>query len=126
MVRRGPKSTDSDFRKFLWRLLSVSEQPRMEALAQEINACTFRARVTQVTLRHMHSRFGSCTRRGRITLNTALLFVPEELRTYVIIHELAHILHPNHSRAFWAAVIGVMPNYKEHLKSLRRYRLNGE
>lgn len=123
LVRRGPKSTDADFRKFLWRVLSVSEQPRMEALVHEINARTFRARVTQVTLRHMQSRFGSCTPRGRITLNTALLFVPEHLRTYVIIHELAHILHPNHSRAFWTSVADVLPEYAECRKALKAYRL---
>jgi len=135
MVRRGSKSTDTDFRKFLWRVLSVSEQPRMEALVRTINARTFRARIKTVRLRHMQSRFGSCAAGGpprarlasggRITLNTALLFVPEHLRTYVIIHELAHILHPNHSRAFWDAVASVMPEYKEHQQSLRRYRLMG-
>ncbi|MDO8468675.1 MAG: M48 family metallopeptidase [Candidatus Peribacter sp.] len=122
-VRRGPKSTDADFRKFLWRLLSVSEQPRMEALVHEINDRTFRARITTVRLRHMQSRFGSCTPGGRITLNTALLFVPEELRTYVVVHELAHILHPNHSRAFWDSVAAWLPNYKESRKALRTYRL---
>lgn len=132
-VRRGPKSTDADFRKFLWRVLSVSEQPQMAALVHRINVQTFGVSVTQVTLRHMQSRFGSCApggpprarlaSGGRITLNTALLFVPEDLRTYVIIHELAHILHPNHSRTFWAAVMDVMPEYKDLRKELRRYRL---
>ena len=123
MIRRGPKSTDTDFRKFLWRLLSVSEQPHMEALVQEINARTFRARITTVRLRHMLRRFGSCAPQGRITLNTALLFVPEKLCTYVIIHELAHILHPDHSRAFWDSVADVLPAYEQLRKALRAYRL---
>jgi len=123
MVRRGPKSTDSDFRKLLWRVLSIAEQPRMEALVRGINAGTFGARIAHVKLRHMQSRFGSCAPRGRITLNTALLFVPEELRTYVIIHELAHILHPNHSRAFWSSVADVLPEYAEYRKALKAYRL---
>lgn len=125
MVRRGPKSTDATFRKFLWRLLSVSEQPRMETLVHEINAQSFRTHVTQVRLRHMQSRFGSCAPRGRITLNTALLFVPEHLRTYVIVHELAHILHPNHSHAFWTSVADVLPEYAERRKALKAYRLRG-
>lgn len=122
-VRRGPKSTDGDFRKFLWRLLSVSEQPHMETLVHEINARTFRARITAVRLRHMLRRFGSCAPGGRITLNTALLFVPEKLRTYVILHELAHIPHPNHSHSFWDSVAAWLPDYKENRKALKTYRL---
>jgi len=122
-VRRGPESTDVDFRKFLWRLVRVSEQPRMETLVHEINARTFRARVTQVRLRHMLRRFGSCAPGGRISLNTALLCIPKELCTYVIIHELAHILHPNHSRAFWASVADVLPDYAECRTALKAYRL---
>ena len=98
----------------------------METLVHEINAQTFRASVTQVKLRHMLCRFGSCAPRGRITLNTALLFIPEHLRTYVIIHELAHILHPNHSRAFWTSVADTLPDYAEHRTALKAYRLNSE
>ncbi|MDD5041057.1 MAG: M48 family metallopeptidase [Candidatus Peribacteraceae bacterium] len=123
-VRRGTKSTDTDFRKFLWRAMSVSVQPQMEEEVRRINALTFGARVTQVKLRHMLRRFGSCGPEGRITLNTALLFVPVELRTYVIIHELAHILHSDHSRAFWASVESVLPAYKEYRKTLQTYRLS--
>ncbi|MFH1444015.1 MAG: M48 family metallopeptidase [Candidatus Peregrinibacteria bacterium] len=125
IVQHGQKSSDQDFRKFLWRLLSVSEQPRMEEVVHRINARTFRAHITHVRLRHMRSRFGSCMREGRITLNTALLFVPEELRTYVIIHELAHILHPNHSRAFWTSLSAVLPEYETCRRTLKTYRLCG-
>ncbi|OIO54404.1 hypothetical protein AUJ46_03670 [Candidatus Peregrinibacteria bacterium CG1_02_54_53] len=122
-VRRGPESTDADFRKFLWRLLSISEQLQMEEMVHRINEQTFRAFIAQVRLRHMRSRFGSCAPKGRITLNTALLFVPEKLRTYVIIHELAHILHSNHSRAFWASVSKVLPAYEKYRRALKTYRL---
>lgn len=124
LVRRGPESTDADFRTFLWRLLGVIEQPQMAALVHRINAQTFGARVTKITLRHMSRRFGSCSPGGRITLNTALLFVPEGLRTYVIIHELAHIPHPNHSRAFWNSVAAALPGYQNHRKTLKTYRLS--
>ena len=59
---------------------------------------------------HANTRWGSCTHRHSvrggeqitISLNIGLMKVPEVLRDYVIIHELAHINHPNHSAAFWA------------------------
>lgn len=133
IVRRCPGTGSRAFRAFLWRLLGISERPRIEALVRDINAQTFRTRVTSVRLRHMLSRFGSCASGGpprarlasggRITLNTALLFVPENLRTYVIIHELAHIPHPNHSRAFWNAVGQCVPEYEECRRGLKQYRL---
>jgi len=50
------------------------------------------------------SRWGSCTRAGRIMLNWRLALMPESVRRYVMIHELAHMTHFNHSRAFWAHV----------------------
>jgi len=97
----------------------------MEERVRTINAATFGARITRVQTRHMLSRFGSCAPNGRITLNTALLFVPEQLCTYVIIHELAHILHHNHSRAFWYTVASVLPDCMERRKALKLYRLRG-
>lgn len=125
-VERGLSANDREMRTFLWRLLSLSERENMERLVRAVNAQTFRARIATVRLRHMNSRFGSCARGGRITLNTALLFVPKHLRTYVIIHELAHILHPNHSRAFWTSVANVLPDYAERRTALKVYRLNSE
>lgn len=124
-VERGFSANDRDMRTFLWRLLSLSERENMERLVRAVNAQTFRARIATVRLRHMSSRYGSCAPGGRITINTALLFIPEHLRTYVIIHELAHILHPNHSAAFWAAIREWMPDYGERRDTLRRYHLHG-
>lgn len=124
-IRRSPQMRESDMRKFLWRLLGLSERERIESLVRAINAQTFGARIATVRLRHMRSRYGSCARGGKVTLNTALLFVPESLLTYVIVHELAHIPHPDHSRAFWAAIREWMPDYAERRDALKQYHLRG-
>lgn len=77
-------------------------------------------------LSHASTRWGSCTHRkkaGRdeitISLNIGLMKVPEKLRDYVIIHELSHINHPDHSRAFWTEVGMHDKNYKMHEKKLK-------
>lgn len=77
---------------------------------------------------HANTRWGSCTHRKHfgsnkdeitISLNIGLMKVPEILRDYVIIHELAHINHPDHSKAFWAEVQSHDKNYKIHEKKLK-------
>jgi predicted metal-dependent hydrolase len=55
-------------------------------------------------IRLQHSRWGSCSSRRSITLNSKLLFLPDHLVRYIMVHELSHTVHMNHSRAFWSLV----------------------
>ena len=57
-------------------------------------------------------RWGSMSTRGTLSLNRSLLFCPPDIVDYVIVHELCHIAHPNHSPAFWALVERHMPDYR--------------
>jgi predicted metal-dependent hydrolase len=75
---------------------------------------------------HASTRWGSCTRHGRdgtttISLNIGLMNVPEILRDYVIIHELAHLNHMDHSKAFWAEVESHDKSYKYHRQKLKMF-----
>lgn len=71
------------------------------------------------TVRSMTSRWGSCQpQTGKITLNSKLFFYPKEAIEYVVVHEFAHFAHPDHSKAFWALVAEIMPDYKERKKLL--------
>lgn len=74
----------------------------------------------KVRVRDMHTRWGSCSLRTR-TLCFALRLwaMPAPAREYVAVHELCHLLHPDHSPAFWAEVARCLPDYKARRALLR-------
>jgi predicted metal-dependent hydrolase len=67
------------------------------------------------------TRWGSCNRKGDVNFTYRLMFVPEELIDYVVVHELAHLKEMNHSARFWSVVEGIMPDYKARRKKLREF-----
>ena len=75
----------------------------------------------RVTIRNQKSRWGSCSQSKNLNFNYKLIFLPEHLLDYVIVHELCHLRELNHSRNFWSLVEGVLPEYKAHKKQLREY-----
>lgn len=72
-------------------------------------------------LTHANTRWGSCSSNKTISLNIGLMKLPEKLRDYVILHELAHLNHMDHSKAFWAEVYEHDKNYKNHDKKLKMF-----
>ena len=72
-------------------------------------------------LSHAGTRWGSCSSNKTISLNIGLMKVPEVLRDYVILHELAHLNHMDHSKDFWAEVASHDRNYKNHEKKLKMF-----
>lgn len=72
-------------------------------------------------LSHASTRWGSCSTTGTISLNIALMKLPAPLRDYVILHELTHTHHMDHSKNFYAELATLDPNYKRHQKALKLY-----
>ncbi len=75
--------------------------------------------VTRVSIRNQASRWGSCSRRGTISLNWRLVQTPPFVREYVLLHELMHRRELNHSARFWRHVAAVCPRYVEARRWLR-------
>jgi predicted metal-dependent hydrolase len=77
--------------------------------------------VARISIRNQRWRWGSCSRSGHICLNWRLVTMPEEVRDYVLIHELMHLKRMDHSPKFWKLVAEACPAYKEARAWLRSH-----
>lgn len=75
---------------------------------------------TGITVTSARTRFGSCSAKNRLSFSWRLMQYPEDAIDYVVVHELAHIRHHDHSPAFYAFIASVMPDHKERRALLRR------
>ena len=116
-------TSTKDIHRLLWKALSQSEAHRLHTLVETINQKTLQVPIKKIGVRITSSRFGSCSTDGSINLSAALFFIPLHLVEYVIVHELCHRLHHNHSAAFWNAVENLMPDYSARVKELKLFRL---
>jgi predicted metal-dependent hydrolase len=71
------------------------------------------------SIRQQQTRWGSCSSQRSISLNARLLFLPPELVTYVMVHELCHTRHLNHAPKFWRLVEFYLPDYRQFDRQLR-------
>lgn len=103
------------------RLLTVYKK---EAKAVAEKWCAHYARRYGVSYRHItiraqKSRWGSCSRAGNLSFNYKIALLPEAVVRYVIVHEICHLIHFDHSRAFWQAVEREVPTHRELRRELR-------
>ncbi|MDA9700186.1 M48 family metallopeptidase [Synechococcus sp. AH-736-M02] len=72
-----------------------------------------------ISVRNLKSRWGSCDSRGQLLFNWNIIKAPHAIADYVVVHELCHLVHPNHSKDFWALVGKHDPAYPDHRQWLK-------
>lgn len=75
----------------------------------------------RITIRDQKTRWGSCSAKGTLSFNWRLMLAPPAVLDYVVVHELCHLTHMDHSPAFWALVESVCPDYRIHRKWLKEH-----
>jgi predicted metal-dependent hydrolase len=116
-VMCGPRQDVRAALQDRWRALAARElPPRCLALARAHGLSPASVRV-----RDQRSRWGACSGKGAITLNWRLLQMPPDVADYVMLHELAHLRQPNHSRRFWREVDALCPEWRSAERWLRAH-----
>ncbi len=125
LVRFGAETVpvadaDGDLRPAVERHLQRLAAIELPARVLEL-AARHRLPVRRITIRNQRSRWGSCSRRGTISLNWRLVQTPPSVRDYLVLHELAHLKEMNHSCRFWDEVARLCPNYREAERWLKEH-----
>jgi predicted metal-dependent hydrolase len=108
----------SDVRPFIERDLRVLAQATLAGRVHEL-ARRHSLTVARVTIRDQRSRWGSCSKEGRVALNFRLIQMPSDVCDYVIVHELMHLRQQNHSIRFWRLVERACPAFRDAERWLR-------
>ena len=106
----------------LSRVVAGDFYPEIRRRVLDWNDRTFRRHIKSVNLKYNHSNWGSCSAHSNVNLSTRLLFAPDDVQDYVILHELAHLVELNHSDRFWSLVEQHMPDYPEKERWLKQNR----
>ena len=111
----GQRAAIAELRRWIRRRARQALPPLLERISAQ-TGLTY----NRVSIRSQKTRWGSCSSRGNISLNDQLLFLPANVVEYLMIHELCHTRHLNHSQAFWTLVQTHCADYRTHEKLLRR------
>jgi len=107
--------------KQLQKLLAKAHHKELNDHVNLINQRHFNKQVNKVCYKYTMSRWGACKHtHNEIDISTKLLLAPLPVLEYVIIHELAHLIEPNHSKRFWNIVASIDQNYKRKKKWLHK------
>ena len=117
--RNGEDLNDTALKQ---RLREFYQEQGVILIQQAVEKFSSRMRLFPKTLRigAQKSLWGACSSAGRISLNWRLVVAPAETLHYVVIHELAHLKHLNHSPPFWSLVAEFCPDYKQHEHWLKK------
>ena len=115
MVRREPLYTEEDIKEFANKAMQIIPK-KVEHYAKIVGVDYGR-----ITIRNQRTRWGSCSSKGNLNFNCLLVLFPDEVIDYVVVHELCHRKHMDHSKAFYAEVERVFPEYKKCQKWLKEH-----
>jgi predicted metal-dependent hydrolase len=115
-----PRAGDEEPERTAARILRWYRTHALGIIAERVQAYSERvgAEPRAVKIKTHRRRWGSCSGKGNLNFNWALVLAPIEIIDYVVVHELCHIVHHDHSTRFWSLVETILPEYRDRRKWL--------
>jgi len=119
-VSVSKKSKDGDIRN---ALIEWYEEHALDRLTEKTNryAKIMGVSPNSISVRDYKSRWGSCSSKGEISYNWRIIIAPHHIVDYIVVHELCHIKHPNHSPAYWKSVKREISDYEVYRQWLKEH-----
>ncbi len=109
-----PPATRADYLKYK-KLAKEIVEKKLQYFNQFYNF-----KIGRISIRNQKTRWGSCSKSGNLNFSYRIIYLPENLCDYIIVHELCHIGELNHSKKFWALVQKTVPEHKKIRKEIRK------
>jgi len=123
LINPNSKVLQEEIRKGIERALRLEAKQYLPDKVNEL-AEKFGFKFNKLTLKNIKSRWGSCSRKNNINLSIHLMRLPDHLIEYVILHELVHTVHHNHSARFWKMLNDITGESKVLEKEFKQYRIS--
>ncbi len=108
------------FQKYIDRFYKEESKNIIPPLVEEWSK-KMKLSPNKITFRKTKRQWGSCSGKNDLSFNTMMMKLPQDVIQYIIVHELAHIKHKHHKKAFWEEVQNYLPEYKTQVKELKKY-----
>lgn len=113
LERKPPELSDAEI-----KVLKSKARDALSALTERY-AALMGVKYAKVGITSAKTRFGSCSKKGSINYSWRVMLYPEKVWDYIVVHELCHLLHFDHSKAFWQTVEKYLPDFKERKAMLK-------
>jgi len=114
LLNKGCGQKRNSFEQWYKQQFSEVALPRIDYFAKKHNL-----KFNEVRIKKQKTLWGSCSSSNNLNFNYLLMMAPMSVIDYVIVHELSHTIHKDHSKKFWALVVSILPEYKLANKWLR-------
>ena len=98
----------------------MKKEEARKILTERVNVFTkeYGVNYRRIFIKNQRSRWGSCSQKNNLNFNYKVAFLTDKLRDYIVVHEVCHLIHMNHSKKFWDMVAKKYPDYKQLRKKL--------
>lgn len=120
IVSDGSESTNRQLVEQFYRKQAKEQLTKLATEYAKLVGVQFK----KITIRNQKTRWGSCSSKGNLSFNLKILCASQEMIEYVVLHEIMHLKHFNHSKEFWKEIEGFMPDYKIRVNYFKQFGQN--